>query len=76
MTHVVVVTSVHMSLVLWWRRLSRIIVRVQPLCAPAVCFGICGCCWRQFSVAEAAVLPVMAYMHREHVGELYAVVSI
>ena len=36
MTHVMVVTSVHMPLVLWWRCLPWIILRVQPLCASAV----------------------------------------
>ena len=34
MTDVVVVTSVHTSLVLLWRRLPRDILRVQPLCIP------------------------------------------
>ena len=70
MTHVVVVTSVPMLLVLWWRRLSRIILRVKPLCASAVA--------SENVVAAGVSAPVMAYMHREHVhvGEPYAVVSI
>ena len=53
---VVVVTSVPMSLVLWWRRISRIILRVQSLCASAVTSANV--------VAAGVSAPVMAYMHR------------
>ena len=45
-----------MSLVLWWRRTSRIILRVQSLCASAVTSANV--------VAAGVSAPVMAYMHR------------
>ncbi len=65
-----VVTSVPMLLVLWWRRLSRIVLRVQPLCASAVA--------STNVVAACVSAPVMAYtcIVSEHVGEPYAVGSI
>ena len=69
---VVVVTSVPMSLVLWWRRISRIILRVQSLCASAVTSA-------NLVAAGVRSVPLSwrtCIVMCEHVGEPYAVVSI